>query len=68
MNYKQDAPYFLEQTIAVSNEVGIPVMLVGGVRGREEAERVVAETPIQLVGFARPFTKDPSFPNEWKAE
>lgn len=66
MNYKQDEPYFLDQTVAAANALSIPVILVGGVRGKETVERVLAETPIQYVGMARPFNADPNLLKEWQ--
>lgn len=66
MNYKQDTPYFLEQTIAAAETVKIPVCLVGGVRGQEEIEKILNETPIQYVAMARPFSAKPELMTEWR--
>ena len=66
MNYKQDAPYFLDQTIQVAERVSIPVILVGGVRGRETVKRVLSETPIQYIGMARPFIANAEYMKDWK--
>lgn len=54
MNYKQDTPYFLDQTITVSEEVKIPVCLVGGVRGQEtiaQQDTPYAPKPVMWVRF-----------------
>lgn len=66
MNYKQDTPYFLDQTIAVAKEVKIPVCLVGGVRGQKTIEKILNDTPIQYVSMARPFTAKPDLVMEWR--
>lgn len=66
MTHKEEGPYYLEQTVAVAEAVGIPTIIVGGVRGRDMAERIVSETPIALIGMARPFTSDPGLVNEWR--
>lgn len=68
MNYKQDTPYFLDQTIVVAKEVKIPVCLVGGVRGRDTIEKILNDTPIQYVSMARPFTAKPELMMEWSKE
>lgn len=65
MNYKQDTPYFLEQTIAAAREVNIPVILVGGVRGMDVIEQILTETPIRYVAMARPFAAKPDLIMNW---
>lgn len=65
MNYKQDTPYFLEQTIAAAREVHIPVILVGGVRGQEMAEKILHDTPIRYISMARPFAAKPDLLMDW---
>ena len=68
MDYKQDTPYFLEQTSEAAACLRIPVILTGGVRGREQAEKILEETDIQYIGMARPFVKDPDLVKEWASE
>lgn len=68
MNYKQDEPYFFDQTVTAANTVDIPVILVGGARGKETVEHILADTPIQYIGMARPFTADPNLMKEWNKE
>lgn len=68
MNYKQDTPYFYDQTVAAAKEVEIPVCLVGGVRGQETVEKILNDTPIQYVSMARPFVADPQLMAEWEGQ
>lgn len=65
MNYKQDDPYFLEHTIKAAESVHIPVVLVGGVRGKEEIEKILSETPISYVAMARPFIANADYMKNW---
>ena len=66
MNYKQEEPYFLAQAAEAASALRIPVILTGGVRGRERAERILEETKIQYIGMARPFVSRPDFVSEWE--
>ena len=65
MNYKQDSPYFLNQTIKAAESIHIPVVLVGGVRGKEEIEKILSETPISYVAMARPFIANADYMKNW---
>lgn len=56
----------MEQTIAVAKSVKVPVILVGGVRGCDEIEKILEKTPIQYVSMARPFVSHPDLINKWK--
>ncbi len=50
--------YFGEEAAAIRNAVGIPVILTGGVRTPEGAERLLEEGKADLVGVARAVLKD----------
>ena len=65
MNYKQDTPYFLEQTVRAAEKLHIPVILVGGVRGKGEIEKILTETPISYVAMARPFIVNADYMKDW---
>jgi 2,4-dienoyl-CoA reductase-like NADH-dependent reductase (Old Yellow Enzyme family) len=47
---------------AVKQVVGIPVLAVGGIRTRDEAEAIVAGGSADLVGLGRPFYAEPDLP------
>lgn len=65
MNYKQDTPYFYDQTVRVAKKLDIPVCIVGGVRGQDAIEKILSETPIQYVAMARPFTANADYIKDW---
>ena len=44
---------------AVKQVVGVPVLAVGGIRTRDEAEGIVAGGSADLVGLGRPFYAEP---------
>ena len=66
MNYKQDTPYFYDQTVQAAEKLHIPVCMVGGVRGQDMIEKILSETPVQYVSMARPFTANANYMKDWK--
>ncbi len=59
--------YYLPLAKAVKAAVDIPVMLVGGVRSTEVMSNVLRSGDADFVSFARPFIRQPDFPNALKA-
>lgn len=53
-----EAGYFGDASECVKAHVSIPVILTGGIRTREDAERLLAEGKADLIGAARPFMRD----------
>ncbi len=53
--------YFKEMTLAIRTAVNKPVLLTGGVKTPEDAERLLAEGAADLIGVGRELMKDP----EW---
>jgi 2,4-dienoyl-CoA reductase-like NADH-dependent reductase (Old Yellow Enzyme family) len=47
--------------------VGVPLMLVGGIRTLETAERLVAEGATDYVALSRPFIREPRLIERWRA-
>ena len=45
----------------------MPLMLVGGIRTFETAERLVAEGLTDYIAFSRPFIREPGLVNRWKS-
>lgn len=45
--------------------LGIPAILVGGVRGKENIEDILNTTGIEYVSMTRPFVSNPNLMNEW---
>lgn len=57
--------YFKEYAKKIKEKVGIPVILVGGIRSCEVAESLVGEY-CDLVSMARPLIRDPYLPRRWR--
>lgn len=63
----QPEAYFAPHATVIAGQVGIPVVLVGGIRSKETMERVLGETQITYLSMARPFICEPDFPNKLRS-
>jgi 2,4-dienoyl-CoA reductase-like NADH-dependent reductase (Old Yellow Enzyme family) len=59
--------YFREDARAFKKEISIPLILVGGMRSLEVAERLVEESVADYISLCRPFIREPALINRWKA-
>lgn len=59
--------YFREDAHAIKKELGIPVILVGGIRSFEVAERLVEEEVVDYISMSRPLIREPDLIHRWKA-
>jgi 2,4-dienoyl-CoA reductase-like NADH-dependent reductase (Old Yellow Enzyme family) len=57
--------YFLELAAELAQSSPMPLMLTGGIRSRETAERVLA-SGVELVGMATAIAVTPDLPNRWR--
>jgi 2,4-dienoyl-CoA reductase-like NADH-dependent reductase (Old Yellow Enzyme family) len=64
---EEQEAYFREDAQAFKNEVNIPLILVGGMRSFEVAERLVADGVADYISMSRPFIREPALINRWKA-
>jgi hypothetical protein len=64
----QKEAYFLEEASSIAEAVRIPVIAVGGIRTLDTANRILRETPVQMISMARPLVKQPNLVNDWLAE
>ena len=49
------------------NKIRVPLMLVGGIRTFETAERLVTDGVADYVALCRPFIREPGLVNRWKS-
>jgi 2,4-dienoyl-CoA reductase-like NADH-dependent reductase (Old Yellow Enzyme family) len=63
---RQEA-YFKDAARAIRKRAGIPVILVGGIRSFQVAERLVEEEVADYISMSRPFIREPWLINRWKA-
>ena len=59
--------YFLPYAEKLKATLNIPLILVGGIRRPEVAERILEAGQADLVSIARPLIREPGLPNRWLA-
>ncbi len=57
--------YFLPYAEKVKPTLKIPLILVGGIRTPETAERILETGAADFISMARPFLREPDLPNKW---
>ena len=68
INSEDKEAYFKEDGRIFRREIGIPLILVGGIRSFEVAERLVENGDADYISMSRPFIREPNLINRWKAE
>jgi 2,4-dienoyl-CoA reductase-like NADH-dependent reductase (Old Yellow Enzyme family) len=59
--------YYREAAKRFKEKVGVPLMLVGGIRSYPVAERLVAEGTADYIAMCRPLIREPGLINRWKS-
>ncbi len=59
--------YFQEEARALRKEIQIPLILLGGIRSFELAEKLVGEGTADFISMSRPFLREPGLINRWKS-
>lgn len=67
INSIEKEAYFLEEARQFRKEIDLPLMLVGGFRSFEVAERVVKEGVADYISMCRPFIREPSLVKRWES-
>lgn len=57
--------YFLSYAEKLKPTLKIPLILVGGIRTPETAERILETGAADFISMARPFVREPDLPNKW---
>ncbi len=57
--------YHLDMAKQIKNVVTCPVMVVGGMRSYEIADKAVAENGLDYISMARPLIRETAFTNSW---
>jgi 2,4-dienoyl-CoA reductase-like NADH-dependent reductase (Old Yellow Enzyme family) len=63
----EDEGYYKEAAKRFKEEVDLPLMLGGGVRSLDVAERLIAEGLADCLTFCRPLIREPGLVNRWKS-
>ncbi len=58
--------YFLPYAQKLKPLLDIPLILVGGIRSPEMAERIIESGSVDLVSLARPLVREPNLPDKWR--
>lgn len=67
INSEDKEAYFREEACAFKNQINIPLILVGGIRSFEIAERLVKDNVADYISMSRPFIREPDLIHRWKA-
>jgi 2,4-dienoyl-CoA reductase-like NADH-dependent reductase (Old Yellow Enzyme family) len=59
--------YFMEDAHAFKRQINIPLILVGGIRSFEVAERLLEDGVADYISMSRPFIREPGLINRWRA-
>ena len=59
--------YFQNEARRFKSAVKVPLILVGGNRSFQVAERLVTEDSADFISMSRPFIREPELINRWKS-
>lgn len=59
--------YFRTEAAAIRAAIGVPLILVGGNRSFDVAERLVADGTADYIAMCRPLIREPALINRWKS-
>ncbi len=57
--------YFLQYSEELRKTVKIPLIIAGGIRSPESAEKIIESGFADFVAMARPLIREPGLPNKW---
>ncbi len=64
---EHDEAYFREEARAFKEELGVPLILGGGIRSIHVARALVEEGAADYISMCRPFIREPDLINRWKS-
>ncbi len=67
INAPEKEAYFRKQAQAFKQEIGIPLLLVGGIRSPAVAEELVEQGAADYISMSRPFIREPDLIQRWQA-
>lgn len=59
--------YYKESAIRYKEKIGVPLLLVGGIRSLEVAEKLVNDKVADCISICRPLIREPDLIERWKA-
>jgi 2,4-dienoyl-CoA reductase-like NADH-dependent reductase (Old Yellow Enzyme family) len=67
LDSRDDEVFYLQEAKAYKKSITAPLMLVGGIRSFEVAERLVDEGTADYVSLCRPLIREPDLIQRWKS-
>lgn len=67
INSEEKEAYFLKEAKAFREKISVPLILVGGNRSWQMAERIIAEGAVDYISMCRPLIREPGLINRWKS-
>lgn len=67
INSKEDEAYFENEAKSFREKLGVDLMLVGGIRSFDVAERIVSENTTDYVSLSRPLIREPNLIRRWES-
>jgi len=65
INSEENEAYFRNEAKAFKEKLHVPLILVGGIRSFQLAERLVEEGYTDYISMSRPFIREPDLVNRW---
>jgi len=62
-----ETPYYFEEAKRYKSQIKIPLILVGGIRSFEWAERLVSEGIADYISLSRPLIREPGLIKRWQS-
>jgi 2,4-dienoyl-CoA reductase-like NADH-dependent reductase (Old Yellow Enzyme family) len=59
--------YYKDHARKVKNEIDVPLILVGGLRSFEVAEKLIVDGVADYISMSRPFIREPDLINRWRS-
>ena len=67
INSADKEAYFKDYARKVKNEIDVPLILVGGLRSFEVAEKLIVDGTADYISMSRPFIREPDLINRWQS-
>jgi 2,4-dienoyl-CoA reductase-like NADH-dependent reductase (Old Yellow Enzyme family) len=62
-----DEAYFLKQATSIKEIASVPVIIVGGIRSFEVAERIITAKNADYIALSRPLIREPNLIDRWRS-
>src|SRR5208337_2058850 len=64
---EEEEAFFEAEGKAFKKRINIPLILVGGIRSLQTADKLVREGAADYISMSRPFIREPDLINRWKS-